>query len=294
MTVSYDTSSAQITKTIGRFSAAPNQNLQYRRLERGPWGPGAVEFDEPLSAETAHETVVIHRQKETLGPHLTGMGPQCLAFGLDHGTDIDGVSYLLLVDAKVVVELWPFHLRIGGCQGFDRGHDRSAVDRRLKDPIDPDHLRSAHPNPMDLDVIGMAVPAVIVVDRQQFGRFLREDQRQSRGSPFDRSRPEGPRGVVGGLADHAGIEVSEELDPADPEHLSRSNRLVGAPRTELLSIGEHTLDRLTMFAPGTKNNGHPMPGRRRQRHHSPSGNALIIRMRMKEDKVHRDHSLKSV
>ena len=88
----------------------------------------------------------------------------------------------------------------------------------------------------------MAVPAVVVVDRQDVGRLLDEDRRQAVGRPVDVGLPEAPRRIVGGLAHHSGIGVAQEFHPLDAEHLGRAVALGGSPQAELLSQDFERID----------------------------------------------------
>ena len=57
---------------------------------------------------------------------------------------------------------------------------------------------------------------------------------------LDVGLPEAVREVVGGLADHPGVDVAEELDPVDAEDLGRLERLGDAAQAELLALGSRT------------------------------------------------------
>ena len=67
------------------------------------------------------------------------------------------------------------------------------VQRRLVDPIHPGHLGRPHPDPVDLDVVGVAVVAVLVVDGEGVGPFLGQDAGQAGRRFVDRRLPEAGR-----------------------------------------------------------------------------------------------------
>ena len=84
-----------------------------------------------------------------------------------------------------------------------------------------------------LDVVGVAVPASLVVGGDDFSVFLVEDRGQTPRRLFDVGGPERPRLVVRRRVDHAGILVAEELHARDAEELR------GAPRFFRAPVGEY-------------------------------------------------------
>ena len=110
-----------------------------------------------------------------------------------------------------------------------------AVGRRLVDAPGPGELGGAHADAVHLDVIGMAVVAVLVVDREHVGVLLLEDRASRAAASSMSALAERARRVVGRLAGHAGVEVVEELDAVDAEDLGGRVQLGDAPVDELLA-----------------------------------------------------------
>ena len=64
---------------------------------------------------------------------------------------------------------------------FHQPEDVVAVEGRLEDVLGAGHLGGPDADPVDLDVVGMAVSTVVVVDGQDVGLLLGEDGGQSLG-----------------------------------------------------------------------------------------------------------------
>src|SRR5262249_54145511 len=78
----------------------------------------------------------------------------------------------------------------------------------------------------------MVVPAVVVVDRDDFGVLALEDRREAAGGFVDVGGPEGAVVVVGVVAGHARVLVSEILDLLDAEQRGGPLRLAGSTLPE--------------------------------------------------------------
>ena len=111
-----------------------------------------------------------------------------------------------------------------------------AVRRRLVDALVPGELGGAHADAVHLDVVGVAVAAVVVVDGEHVGVLLVEDARRAGPRPRRRRRVANEPGVVvRRLAGHARVAVAEELDAVDAEDLGGRVQLGDAPVDERLA-----------------------------------------------------------
>ena len=91
---------------------------------------------------------------------------------------------------------------------------------------------------MHLDVVGMAVAAVPVVDRQDVRRFLAQDVGQSTGRLVEVGQVERERIGVLLPTGHAGVGVPEPHHPGDAEDVGRCLDLQASPIDERLAGSE--------------------------------------------------------
>ena len=131
---------------------------------------------------------------------------------------------------------------------------------------------------MHLDVIGVPVAAMIVVDRENVGEFLVEDLRQALRRLVGVGGPEGTVGVVLGCPHHSRVEVIEELDARHAEDLGGPLRLLHPPLGHQLAGLEHVVTEAGVLTPGRHDEDHPVPFRRCLRHHPGGGDGLVIGM----------------
>src|SRR5207237_402357 len=82
---------------------------------------------------------------------------------------------------------------------------------------------------------GLAVAAVVVVDRQHVRALLLEEARQTCGGLLDVRPGEGLRRVIGRLARHPRVVIAEELESIDAQVLRGFELLGDAPLGEGLS-----------------------------------------------------------
>ena len=76
--------------------------------------------------------------------------------------------------------------------------------------IAPDarQIGGVHRHPVRLDVIGVAVPAEVVIGEQHLRTHLPDDAHQVIGRLTQIGLPEGPGVLIGGSAHHAGVPIS--------------------------------------------------------------------------------------
>jgi hypothetical protein len=143
-------------------------------------------------------------------------------------------------------------------------------DRRLR------QLGCSYAHPVYLDVVGVSVGAVVVVDGQRVGGLFAQDARQPCRRLVDVRRPERLRGVVRWLAHHPRVEVAEELHSGDPEDLGGAVGLGHpAPRERLVGL-EHALRDLAVVASGRDDEHDAMTVGGRACHDAGGGDRLVI------------------
>ena len=115
--------------------------------------------------------------------------------------------------------------------------------------VGPGQRRGAQPHPVHLDVVGVAVAAVLVVGGEDIGVLVVEDGGQARRGLVDVGLPEARRVVVGGLARHPRVPVAEVLVARHPEDLAGGGQLDGAALGQGLAGGEEPFGDLAQLAP---------------------------------------------
>ena len=113
---------------------------------------------------------------------------------------------------------------------------------------------------MHLDVVGVAVAAVVVVDGEDVRLLLVEDHREPPGGVVDGGPPEAVRGVVGRLAHHPGVGPAEELHAVRADLPRRGVALGRAPQRQRLAVGEHAGHGLAQLAAGGEHDHHAVAG----------------------------------
>lgn len=137
------------------------------------------------------------------------------------------------------------------------------------------------PGPVDLDVIGMAVAAVLVVDRDDIGAFLLDHGGQS-GSHLARiGVGEGIRVVVAGGAGHPRIAVAEGHHPRRTQRPGGFLQLLRAPGGEGFAGREQTVGILAAGTVGGDDEDDAMPGVGGSAHHATGEEHLVVRVCVK-------------
>ena len=133
---------------------------------------------------------------------------------------------------------------------------------------------------MHLNVIGMAVAPVGVVDGQYIGVDVDEDRGQTLRRLFDIGLPETRRILVGRFADHAGVFVTEELGPMHSEDVGRQLGFDDTPLPERFALGQNAGLRLALFTARRGDEHHGVTGLRSEEHRAPGCDRFVIGMRM--------------
>ena len=100
-----------------------------------------------------------------------------------------------------------------------------AVHSGLIHQAHPGQLGGPHPHPVDLDVVGVAVGAALVVAGEQVGALVGEDGGQPGGGLGHIGLPEALGVVIGGVPFHAGVGVTQHLHPVRSQYLRRGPQL---------------------------------------------------------------------
>ena len=143
------------------------------------------------------------------------MGPHRRLLHLEKLTDVDDGRDLLVGDAelreRVRIEVaWKLDAHVARLE--QPADDGVAVRRGLVHARRARQLGRSDTDAVNLDVVGMAVHAVVVVDRQDVGVLLGEDGRQPTGGFVEVGLPEGVGRVVLRCAHHPRVDIAEELD----------------------------------------------------------------------------------
>ena len=155
--------------------------------------------------------------------------------------------------------------------------DVVAVHRGLEHARRAGQLGGPHADPVHLDVVGVAVAAVVVVDREHVGLLVAEDRGQPLGGLVDVGLPERPSGVVLGRAHHPGVDVAEELDPLDAEDLGRRARSPArAARQSVSPSSRKPSCDLAVLAPGGEHEDDAVPVGGRLGHRAAGGDRLVV------------------
>ncbi len=166
-----------------------------------------------------------------------------------------------------------------------------AVHRRLEDALDPGQPGCSCSDAVHLDVIGMPVPTVVVVDRQHVTAVGSEDLGELLARLGDVGLPEAARIVVRVGALHPRVAVVEEVDLADPECRGRCQHLEGSAFAEALPSVEMAIRHLAAFAAGREHERDIVPVGNRFGDRAPGRNRLVIRMGVKAHQA--SHHLRS-
>ena len=148
------------------------------------------------------------------------------------------------------------------------------------------------PDPVHLDVVGVAVAAVVVVGRDDVGLLLAEDHRQAGGSLVERGLRERPGHLAGRRAHHPRVHVAEELDPVDAQEPGRLVGLGGAADRQGLAVVQHARHGLAVLAPRRDHEHHPVPEGLRLGHRPGGRDGLVVGVRVEGDEgrhVRRSH-----
>ncbi len=157
------------------------------------------------------------------------------------GADVDGEVDLGLRRAeRVAVVGRPVGIEVLARSAW-LGHHRATRASRLKRDLEA--LRRAGqvggpvPDAVDLDVVGVAVAAVPVVEHDDVGVLLAEDRGQPLGGLVDVGPPERRRVVVLLPAGHPRVAVAEPHDAGHAEHAGRRRRSPAPAVDERLAVG---------------------------------------------------------
>jgi hypothetical protein len=134
-----------------------------------------------------------------------------------------------------------------------------------------------------LDVVGVAVVAVLVVDGQHVGVFVVKDPGETMGGLVDVGARERSRRGVGRFARHARVEVSEELDAVDAEHVGRGVEFRDPSFDELFARRERFGRVFAELAFRGGDEHDPMTLALGACHCAARGDRLVVGMRMKQD-----------
>ena len=164
--------------------------------------------------------------------------------------------------------------------------DLVAVHRRLEHPqagqVGGHHLLGAAADLVDLDVIGMAVVAVPVVDGQHVGPLLAQDRRQPLSGLVDVGLPERLLVEVRLPAGHPRVGVAQPHEPVDAQCRRRALGLGTAPIGERLAVGE-IVGHLAVLAVGRHDEHDPVPLGVGARHRPAGGDRLVVGMGVEHD-----------
>ena len=142
------------------------------------------------------------------------------------------------------------------------------------------------PTRCDLDVVGVAVPAVVVVDGEHVGSPRRAGWRPAARRPRRRRPARSTPGssLVGSPIIPESV-VAEELRPARHAEDLGGDRWVSTTRRShsCLAVGEHAGDGLALLAPGADHEHDPVAGRGRLGHGAAGGDGLVVGVGVEAD-----------
>ena len=223
-------------------------------------------------------------QEERLLADLAGVRPHGTALVLQvrghvHRRGDDRLGYAEVV----VVDVGGLEVSLGGRVGeqFPAAQDVVAVDRGLKHAPGAGQLGGPQAHPVHLDVVRVAVPAVLVVAGQDLSALLVQDRGELLRSLVHRGGPKRPRHLVGRGAHHAGVGVPEEFHPLRAKYLRRRVRLDDPPLPEFLAGVQKALGDLALLAARGHDEHDPVPFLGGFANSPAAGDAFVVRVGMK-------------
>ncbi len=157
------------------------------------------------------------------------------------------------------------------------------VSRRFVHAPRAGQLGRAHAHAVDLDVVGVAVVAVLVVDGEHVGSFVDEKARETRRGLVEVGAPERIGVVVGGFSRHTRIAVAEKLDAVDAEHCSCGVQLGDPAVDERLAFRQHIWREFAELAARGRNEDHAVAVALGARHRTTRRDRFVVGVCMKED-----------
>ncbi len=115
------------------------------------------------------------------------------------------------------------------------------------------------------------------------GCSSREDGREAGRGLLDIGLPEAVREAVRRLAHHPGVDVAQELDPVDAQHVGGGEGLRDPPLPQRLAVGEHARLGLTSLPAGGDDEHHPPPGRLGLGHEAAGGDGFVVGVGVEAD-----------
>lgn len=152
-------------------------------------------------------------------------------------------------------------------------------------------LHRAHGDPVGLDVVGVAVSAVLVIGDEDLGTHLQDHLDEMAGRLVDVGPPEAVRVVVVGGAHHPGVLVpaaaAEETEVLDAQSLHGRGQLALTLLSEAGAgqMPELRRDDLATLAEGAGDQGHPGALCRVPGHGRAVVDRLVVRVRVHQEKT---------
>ena len=177
-------------------------------------------------------------------------GHRCALLNGERG-DVDDRGDVVVPEAEAVEGIGIGH--VGQLQApFARGDDQAlqmiAVHRCFVDARRVRDLCCSMTDAMDLDVVGMSVRAVLVVDGEDVRPLVGEDRGELGCGVVDVRTCEAARVGVGRRAGHPRIDVAEELDAMRADLVGGGQGLALSPLAEGLAVREEVLGELAELA----------------------------------------------
>ena len=163
------------------------------------------------------------------------------------------------------------------------GEETVAVDGGQIQDRRPGQIGRTPTDLVDLDVIGMAVATVLVVDDEHVGVLLTQEVGHGPASHVRIGGREGAGVVVGRLAGHARVVIAEEDLPVDAEDATGLLELGPPAFGQRLALGEQTVGDLAELAAGGSEEDHPVPVIGEGRHGPGGGDGFVVRVGVEED-----------
>jgi hypothetical protein len=144
-------------------------------------------------------------------------------------------------------------------------------------------LRGPLPDPVHLDVVRVAVAAVVVVDGEDVRLLLVEDDREPARRVLDLRLPEAVRGRVARLPHHPRVGVAEELHALGPDRGGRGVALRRPAHGQLLTGLEHARHGLAELPAGGEHQHDAVPCGRSPREGARGADRLVVGVCVKGD-----------